>query len=147
MTIIRRIGEGVPAPVVDALEATSLPYDLDVSVEREDVVISIVGSRDAGWTFETISIVADALGIRDIDLRDVADRMEPDDSPIVYDGGGCSSCGYGDQLVVRGAAKVIYMDDNLNMKLLPGDRSMTLDDARALAEWTRRTKEGGDATE
>lgn len=54
------------------------------------------------WTFDMLSRVADLLGVRDIDLREVEADSVPVGSRIERNIDGCSTCGHGDSIIVRG---------------------------------------------
>lgn len=49
-----------------------------------------------------LSRVADLLGVRDIDLREVEADIVPAGSRIERNIDGCSTCGHGDSIIVRG---------------------------------------------
>lgn len=75
-----------------------------VRANGADVVIT----RASEWTFEAISEIADALNIRNIDLRSIAEESYgPDGARIVRRWNGCDTCGFGDELVVRGALAAV----------------------------------------
>lgn len=65
---------------------------------RGDVVIE---AREE-WTFDMLSRVADLLGVWDIDLREVKADTVPVGSRIERNMDGCSTCGHGDSIIVRG---------------------------------------------
>ena len=61
----------------------------------------IIEAREE-WTFDMLSRVADLLGVRNIDLREVETDIIPVGSLIERNMDGCSTCGHGDSIIVRG---------------------------------------------
>lgn len=82
----------VPKHVVTAL--SSIARSMDLSMSGRDLIITTAGS----WDFDDMRVVAEALGIGDIDIED------RDNGKVERDGEGCSTCGYGSRIRVYGVA-------------------------------------------
>jgi len=69
--------------------------------------VDVVIQRSSEWDFDSISEIADALNIRNIDLRSIAEESYgPEGARLERRWNGCDTCGFGDELVVRGALVV-----------------------------------------
>ena len=76
----------VPESIVAALMPIGEYFDLHM--DGDDLIIE----NACDWSFEEMGKVADALGIKDIDLEN------DENGKVERDGGGCPSCGFGARL-------------------------------------------------
>ena len=80
----------VPESIVAALMPIGEYFDLHM--DGDDLIIE----NACDWSFEEMGKVADALGIKDIDLEN------DENGKVERDGSGCPSCGFGARLRVYG---------------------------------------------
>lgn len=69
--------------------------------------VDVVIQRSSEWDFDSISEIADALNICNIDLRSITEESYgPEGARLERRRNGCDTCGFGDELVVCGALVV-----------------------------------------
>lgn len=85
----------------EARELLSLNYD--VRQDGEDLIVSASGS----WSWRMLQALSAALGTEAIDLAGRDEFTTVPGMTTIADrykaiGGGCESCGHGDEVIVRG---------------------------------------------